>query len=83
MSISKRWTETKGTVARAAPEPIVGAYRQVIRRYGLNKGRVDIAISAAIGIALWEFAGQATPAIVFVWLSETVIAWQELIASGE
>ena len=83
MSISKRWTETKGTVARAAPEPIVGAYRQVIQRYGLNKGRVDIAISAAIGIALWEFAGQATPAIVFVGLSDTLIAWQELIASGE
>lgn len=83
MSIEKRWTETKGTVGRIMPDLVVGAYRQVIRQYGLNKSRVDIAISALIGIALWEFAGQATPAIVFVGLSDTLVAWQGLIASGE
>jgi len=83
MSIAKRWTKTKGTIARTTPDPIVGVYQRAIQQYGLNKNRVDIAISAIIGIILWEFAGRATPAIVFVGLSDTLIAWQGLIASGE
>ena len=83
MSIEKRWAATKSVVGRVTPNVIVGAYRRVIRQYGLNKDRVDIAVSAVIGILLWEFAGQATPAIVFVGVTDTLVAWQELLVSGE
>lgn len=83
MSIEKTWTDTKNTVGRVTPGFISGAYRRVIRQYGLNRGRVDILVSAIIGLLLWEFAGQATPAIVFVGVTDTLVAWQELIASGD
>lgn len=82
MSIGKKWSDTKRAVGQATPNGISRVYRQTIRQYGLNKDRVDLSISIATFLILWELAGQATPAIVFVGVTDTIVAWQALIESG-
>lgn len=83
MSMDNTWSETKRTVGQAVPAPVRRAYRGFIRRYQLNKDRVDIGISLVIGLVLWELIGRSTPAIVFVGVTDTLAAWQQLIASGD
>lgn len=70
-------------MGRVTPNPVQNRYRWLIRRYRLNKDRVDIGVSLILGLLLWEFAGRSTPDIIFVGVTDTLTAWQQLISSGE